>query len=155
MARAYDLLKGKAAQSQSDLLSNLKSLLDTEQQKANESINAMIGASFAASLTLWYHDLAGSGGRGHPDYLYQPEDSHSDPGLVAPGPAIAAGDLSGESLTSTGADELSELTVAVNDMQSKLAEMIRAVATSAEQLAAATDRTRRRHADRRGRQHAD
>ena len=57
MAKAYDLLKGKAAQSQSDLLGNLKALLDTEQQKANESIHSMIGASQEASVTLWVATL--------------------------------------------------------------------------------------------------
>jgi methyl-accepting chemotaxis protein len=139
MARAYDLLKGKAAQSQSDLLGNLKSLLDTEQQKTNESIHAMIGASRDANLTLWIATLLALVAGAAVTIFISGSLATSIRALLQRAQAIAAGDLSGESLQASGEDEIGELTRAVNDMQNKLAEMIRAVAASAEQLAGATD----------------
>jgi len=139
MAQAYDLLKGRAAQSQSDLMGSLNSLLDSERQKTNESIAEMTAASRDASLTLWIATLLAIITGVAITTFVSGRLSKSINALLERARAIASGDLSGEALQSHSNDEIDELTGAVNEMQGKLGEMIRAMATSAEQVAAAAD----------------
>ncbi len=128
MGRAYDMLKTEAAAQQGELMSRLKALVDDQQQKTNKEILALADTSRAATLTLWTTTLIGSLAGFITAYFISKRMSVAIAELLERAQAISAGDLGGLELARRSEDEIGDLMVAMNVMQSRLREMIVSVA---------------------------
>ncbi len=128
MGRAYDMLKTEAAAQQGELMSRLKALVDDQQQKTNKEILALADTSRAATLTLWTTTLIGILAGFITAYFISKRMSVAIAELLERAQAISAGDLGGLELARRSEDEIGDLMVAMNVMQSRLREMIVSVA---------------------------
>ena len=126
--RAYDMLKTEASAQQVALMNRLKRLVDDQQEKTNKELLALADTSRAATLSLWTTTLLGILAGGVIAYIVSKRMSVAFDLLLERAQAISAGDLSGEELKRRSADEVGDLMVAMNVMQSRLREMIVAVA---------------------------
>ncbi len=128
MGKAYDMLKTDAAAQQGDLMSRLKSLVDDQQQKTNKEILTLADTSRAATLTLWTTTLIGILAGCVIAYLMSKRMSVAISELLDRAQAISGGELGGQELERRSDDEVGDLMVAMNVMQSRLREMIVSVA---------------------------
>jgi methyl-accepting chemotaxis protein len=126
--RAYDMLKTEASAQQLALMSRLKGLVDDQQQKTNKEILALADTSRDATLSLWTTTLVGILAGCVIAYFFSKRMSFAIDLLLKRAQAISAGDLGGQELERQSADEIGDLMVAMNVMQSRLREMIVAVA---------------------------
>jgi hypothetical protein len=53
MGRAYDMLKTEESAQQGELMDRLQKLVNAQQEKTNQEIQALADASHAATLALW------------------------------------------------------------------------------------------------------
>jgi methyl-accepting chemotaxis protein len=128
MGRAYDMLKKEAAAQQGELMSRLKALVDDQQQKTNKEILALADTSRAATLTLWTTTFMGILAGCVTAYFMSKRISVAIALLLERAQAISAGELGGLELDRRSEDEIGDLMVAMNVMQSRLREMIVSVA---------------------------
>jgi methyl-accepting chemotaxis protein len=128
MGRAYDMLKTEATAQQGELMSRLKALVDDQQQKANKEILALADTSRAATLTLWTTTFMGILAGCVTAYFISKRISVAIAQLLERAQAISAGELGGLELDRRSEDEIGDLMVAMNVMQSRLREMIVSVA---------------------------
>jgi methyl-accepting chemotaxis protein len=128
MGRAYDMLKTDESAQQSELMGRLQKLVNDQQQKTNQEIQALADASHAATLSLWTTTFLGILAGCVIAYVISKRISVSLRSLLDRAQAISAGDLSGQELTSGADDEIGDLMAAMNEMQNRLREMIVAVA---------------------------
>jgi methyl-accepting chemotaxis protein len=135
MGQAYDLLKTAATAQQSVLTTALGKLVDQEQEKTNLEIQALSDASRAATFVLWTTTLLGILAGCAIAYLISKRMSNAFSHLLGRAHAIATGDLCGRELASNSADEIGDLMLAMNVMQSKLREMIVEVAQTSGRVA--------------------
>ena len=125
---AYDMLKTEATAGQRELMSRLKTLVDEQHDKANQEFRAAASMSRTATFTLWIATLLGVLiGCAVASFLTK-RMSDVFNRLLRRAQAISTGDLGGTELAITSLDEIGDLTVAMNTMQSRLREMIVAVA---------------------------
>ena len=148
MGRAYDMLKTDESAQQADLMVRLQKLVNDQQEKTNEEIQALADASHAATLSLWTTTFLGIFAGCLIAFVISKRISISLGALLDRARAISSGDLSGHELISGTDDEIGDLMSAMNEMQSRLREMIVAVAqmsgdvaTSSEDLAAGSATT--------------
>jgi len=135
MGRAYELLKTDATGQQTQLMSMLKKLADEQHERTNREIAALSEASHAATIMLWASTLLGALlGCGVASLLTK-RMAVAFQQLLMRAQAISTGDLCGEELRHTSADEIGDLMLAMNVMQSRLREMIVAVAQTCESVA--------------------
>jgi len=135
MGQAYDLLKTEATTQQSELTTELGKLVDQEHDKTNQEIRALSDASRAATLVLWTTTLLGILAGCAIAYLTSKQMSDPLRHLRDRAQAISTGDLCGRELASDSADEIGDLMMAMNVMQSKLREMIVEVAQTSGKVA--------------------
>jgi methyl-accepting chemotaxis protein len=128
MGRAYDMLKTEATAQQGELMSRLKALVDDQQQKTNKEILALADTSRAATLTLWTTTFMGILAGCVTAYFISKRISVAIAQLLERAQAISAGELGGLELDRRSEDEIGDLMVAMNVMQSRLREMIVSVA---------------------------
>jgi methyl-accepting chemotaxis protein len=139
MGRAYDMLKTEATAQQGELTRELGKLVDQQQEKTNQEILALSDASRAATLVLWTTTLLGILTGCAIAYLFSKRLSNAFSYLLDRAQAISTGDLCGRELTSNSSDEIGDLTLAMNVMQSKLREMIVEVAQTSARVANASE----------------
>jgi methyl-accepting chemotaxis protein len=137
--RAYDMLKTEASAQQVALMSRLKRLVDDQQEKTNKELLALADTSRAATLSLWTTTLLGILAGGVIAYIVSKRMSVAFDLLLERAQAISAGDLSGQELNRRSADEVGDLMVAMNVMQSRLREMIVAVAQMSGHVASSSE----------------
>jgi methyl-accepting chemotaxis protein len=136
---AYDMLKTDATAGQRQLMSRLKTLVDEQHDKANQEFGAVASMSRAATFTLWIATLLGVLlGCVVASFLTK-HMSDAFNRLLRRAQAISTGDLGGTELAITSADEIGDLTVAMNTMQSRLREMIVAVAQMSADVALSSE----------------
>jgi methyl-accepting chemotaxis protein len=128
MGRAYDMLKTDESAQQGELMGRLQKLVNDQQEKTNQEIQALADASHAATLTLWTTTFLGILAGCVIAYVVSRRISVSLGSLLDRAQAISAGDLSGQELVSGTDDEIGDLMAAMNEMQTRLREMIVAVA---------------------------
>jgi len=128
MGRAYDMLKTEATAQQGALMSRLKALVDDQQQKTNKELLALADTSRAATLTLWTTTFMGILAGCVTAYFISKRISVAIAQLLERAQAISAGELGGLELDRRSEDEIGDLMVAMNVMQSRLREMIVSVA---------------------------
>jgi methyl-accepting chemotaxis protein len=139
MGRAYDMLKTDESTQQGELMGRLQKLVDAQQEKTNQEIQALADASHAATLALWTTTLLGILAGCVIAYILSKRISVSLGSLLARARAISAGDLSGQELTSGADDEIGDLMTAMNEMQTRLREMIVAVAQMSGHVASSSE----------------
>jgi methyl-accepting chemotaxis protein len=144
--RAYDMLKSDESAQQTDLMARLQKLVNDQQEKTNLEIQALADASHAATMSLWTTTFLGILAGCFIAYVISKRISISLGSLLDRARAISSGDLSGQELLSGTDDEIGDLMSAMNEMQSRLREMIVAVAqmsgdvaTSSEDLRGVSD----------------
>jgi methyl-accepting chemotaxis protein len=142
MGRAYDMLKTDESAQQGELMGRLQKLVDTQQEKTNQEIQALADASHEATLALWTTTLLGILAGCVIAYFLSKRISVSLGSLLARARAISAGDLSGQELTSGADDEIGDLMTAMNEMQTRLREMIVAVAQMSGHVASSSENLR-------------
>jgi methyl-accepting chemotaxis protein len=128
MGRAYDMLKTDESAQQSELMVRLQKLVNDQQEKTNLEIQALADASHAATLSLWTTTFLGILAGCVIAYFISKRISVSLVSLLDRARAISAGDLTGQELVSGTDDEIGDLMGAMNEMQTRLREMIVAVA---------------------------
>jgi methyl-accepting chemotaxis protein len=128
MGRAYDMLKTDESAQQGELMGRLQKLVNDQQEKTNQEIQALADASHAATLTLWTTTFLGILVACVIAYVVSKRISVSLGSLLDRARAISAGDLTGNELTSGADDEIGDLMAAMNEMQTRLREMIVAMA---------------------------
>jgi methyl-accepting chemotaxis protein len=128
MGRAYDMLKTDESNQQGELMGRLQTLVDEQQKKTNLDITTLADTSHAATLSLWTSTLFGIFAGIVIASIVSKRISNSLGLLLERARAISAGDLMGQDLESGSADEIGDLMMAMNEMQSRLREMIVAVA---------------------------
>src|SRR4029077_647858 len=128
MGRAYDMLKKDESAQQGELMGRLQKLVSDQQGKTNQEILALADASHKATLSLWTTTFLGILAGCVIAYDLSRRISVSLGLLLDRARAISAGDLSGRELTSGANDEIGDLMAAMNEMQTRLREMIVAVA---------------------------
>jgi methyl-accepting chemotaxis protein len=126
--RAYDMLKTEESAQQSELMGRLQKLVNAQQEKTNLDIEALADASHAATLSLWTTTFLGMLVACVIAYIVSKRISVSLGSLLDRARAISAGDLSGQELIIGTDDEIGDLMAAMNEMQTRLREMIVAVA---------------------------
>jgi methyl-accepting chemotaxis protein len=139
MGRAYDMLKTDESAQQGELMARLQKLVNEQQEKTNQEIQALADASHAATLTLWTTTFLGILVACVIAYVVSKRISVSLGSLLARARAISAGDLSGQELTSGADDEIGDLMTAMNEMQARLREMIVAVAQMSGHVASSSE----------------
>jgi methyl-accepting chemotaxis protein len=142
MGRAYDMLKTDESTQQGELMGRLQKLVNAQQEKTNQEIQALADASHAATLTLWTTTLLGILAGCVIAYVLSKRISVSLGSLLSRARAISAGDLSGQELTSGANDEIGDLMAAMNEMQTRLREMIVAVAQMSGHVANSSENLR-------------
>jgi methyl-accepting chemotaxis protein len=126
--RAYDMLKTEASAQLSELMGRLKKLVDDQQAKTEGEFSVLADTTRAATLILWTTTLMGILAGCVIAYFVSRRMSVALDELVERAQAISSGDLSGLELERRAADEIGDLMAAINVMQSRLREMIVAVA---------------------------
>jgi methyl-accepting chemotaxis protein len=139
MGRAYDMLKTDESAQQGELMARLQKLVNQQQEKTNQEIQALADASHAATLTLWTTTFLGILVACVIAYVVSKRISVSLGSLLDRARAISAGDLSGQELTSGTDDEIGDLMAAMNEMQTRLREMIVAVAQMSGYVASSSE----------------
>ena len=139
MGRAYDMLKTDESAQQSELMVRLQKLVDDQQEKTNQEIQALADASHAATISLWTTTLLGILVACVIAYVVSKRISVSLGSLLNRARAISAGDLSGQELTIGTDDEIGDLMAAMNEMQTRLREMIVAVAQMSGHVASSSE----------------
>jgi methyl-accepting chemotaxis protein len=142
MGRAYDMLKTDESTQQGELMGRLQKLVNAQQEKTNQEIQALADASHAATLTLWTTTLLGILAGCVIAYVLSKRISLSLGSLLARARSISAGDLSGQELKSGADDEIGDLMAAMNEMQTRLREMIVAVAQMSGHVANSSENLR-------------
>jgi methyl-accepting chemotaxis protein len=139
MGRVYDMLKTDESAQQGELMARLQKLVNDQQEKTNQEIQALADASHAATLSLWtttfLRILAGCAIA----YFLSKRISISLGSLLDRARAISAGDLSGQELISGTDDEIGDLMSAMNEIQARLREMIVAVAQMSGHVASSSE----------------
>ena len=130
-SRAYDMLKTSATNQQKELAIRLKQLVDEQHEETNQEIEALAGTSRAATISLWTSTLLGILAGCFIAIILTKRMSNAFGRLLGRARAISTGDLSGPELANTSGDEIGDLTDAMNVMQSRLRQMIVAVAQMA------------------------
>lgn len=128
MGRAYDMLKTDESAQQGELMGRLQKLVNDQHEKTNQEIQALADASHQATLSLWTTTFLGILAGCVIAYVISKRISLSLGSLLDRARAISAGDLSGQELASGADDEIGDLMAAMNEMQTRLREMILAVA---------------------------
>jgi methyl-accepting chemotaxis protein len=139
MGRAYDMLKTDESAQQSALMGRLQKLVNDQQEKTNQEIQALASASHAATLSLWTTTFLGILAGCAIAYVISKRISVSLGLLLDRARAISAGDLTGKELASGTDDEIGDLMAAMNEMQTRLREMIVAVAQMSGHVAHSSD----------------
>ena len=140
MGRAYDMLKTDESNQQAELMGRLQTLVDEQQKKTNLEIGLLADTSHAAMLSLWASTLFGILAGAAIAYVVSKRISTSLGLLLDRARAISAGDLMGKDLVESGsADEIGDLMSAMNEMQTRLREMIVAVAQMSGQVASSSE----------------
>jgi len=142
MGRAYDMLKTDESAQQTELIGRLQKLVSDQQEKTNQEIEALADASHSATLSLWTTTFLGILAGCIIAYVVSKRISVSLGSLLDRARAISAGDLSGEELISGTNDEIGDLMVAMNEMQTRLREMIVAVAQMSGDVANSSEELR-------------
>ena len=142
MGRAYDMLKTDESTQQGELMGRLQKLVNAQQENTNQEIQALADASHEATLSLWTTTLLGILAGCVIAYVLSKRISLSLGSLLARAQAISAGDLSGQELTSGADDEIGDLMTAMNEMQTRLREMIVAVAQMSGHVASSSENLR-------------
>lgn len=127
MGRAYDMLKADESAQQAELKGLLQKLVNDQLEGTNQDIQALAGASHEATLTLWATTFLGILAGCAIAVFMSKRISISLGALVKRAQAISSGDLSGKELEGQTGDEIGDLMSAMNEMQSRLREMILAV----------------------------
>jgi methyl-accepting chemotaxis protein len=140
--RAYDMLKTDESAQQSELMGRLQKLVNDQQEKTNKEIQALADASHAATLSLWTTTFLGILAGFAIAYVLSKRISVSLGSLLERARAISSGDLSGRELVSGTDDEIGDLMGAMNEMQTRLREMILAVAQMSGQVASSSENLR-------------
>src|ERR1700693_3743500 len=109
-------------------MNRLNRLGDDQQERTNNERLALADTRRAATLSLWTTTLLGILAGGVIAYIVSKRMSVAFDLLLERAQAISAGDLSGQELKRRSADEVGDLMVAMNVMQSRLREMIVSVA---------------------------
>jgi len=139
MGNAYDLLKADETELQGKSMSMLKDLVNEQHEKTNHAIAALSDASHAAAVILWSATLLGILVGYGVGYVLTRRMTATFQGLVTRAQAISTGDLSGKELAHASADEIGDLTLTMNVMQSRLQEMIASVAQTSERVARSSE----------------
>jgi methyl-accepting chemotaxis protein len=142
MGRAYDMLKTDESAQQAELKGRLQKLVNDQQERTNQDIQALADASHAATLTLWTTTCLGILAGCLIAYFMSKRVSLSLGALLERARAISAGDLSGKELEGKTDDEIGDLMSAMNEMQTRLREMIVAVAQMSGHVASSSDNLR-------------
>jgi methyl-accepting chemotaxis protein len=142
VGRAYDMLKTDESAQQSDLMGRLQKLVSDQQSKTNREIQALADASHMATLSLWTTTFLGILAGFAIAYVLSKRISVSLGLLLDRSRAISSGDLSGRELESGTGDEIGDLMGAMNEMQTRLREMIVAVAQMSSHVANSSENLR-------------
>src|SRR6267154_235342 len=142
MGRAYDMLKIDESKQQGELMTRLQGLVREQQEGTNLEISTLAETSHAATISLWATTLLGILAGFVIAYLVSKRISVSLGLLLDRARAISAGDLTGQDLEIGTADEIGELMMAMNEMQSRLREMIVAVAQMSSHVANSSENLR-------------
>jgi len=140
--RAYDMLKTEESAQQGELMSRLGRLVNDQQGMTNRELLALVDTSHAATLSLWTMTLLGILAGCVVAYVVSKRISVSLTLLLERAKAISAGDLSARELDIGSADEIGDLMDAMNVMQTRLREMIVAVAQMSGQVANSSEALR-------------
>ncbi|MGH9681652.1 MAG: methyl-accepting chemotaxis protein, partial [Candidatus Acidiferrales bacterium] len=139
MGRAYDMLKSNESKQQGELMGRLEKLVNEQQERTNSEIATLAETSHAATLSLWGSTLLGIFAGVVVAYIISKRISSSLGLLLERARAISAGDLMGSDLESGTSDEIGDLMLAMNEMQTRLREMIVAVAQMSGQVASSSE----------------
>jgi methyl-accepting chemotaxis protein len=142
MGRAYDMLKTDESAQQLELKGRLEKLVNDQQERTNQDIQALADASHSATLTLWTTTFLGICAGCVIAFFLSKRISLSLGALLERARAISAGDLSGKELEGETGDEIGDLMAAMNEMQSRLREMILAVAQMSGNVASSSENLR-------------
>jgi methyl-accepting chemotaxis protein len=142
MGRAYDMLKTDESAQQLELKAGLQKLVNDQQERTNQDIQAMTDASHSATLTLWATTFLGIVAGCFIAFFLSKRVSSSLGALLERARAISAGDLSGDELEGETGDEIGDLMAAMNEMQARLREMIVAVAQMSGHVASSSENLR-------------
>jgi len=142
MGHAYDMLKTDESSQHAELMTRLQDMVEEQQKETNLEITSLADTSHAATLSLWTSTLFGILAGFVIAYIVSKRISASIGLLLERARAISAGDLMGEDLESGSADEIGDLMAAMNEMQSRLREMIMAVAQMSGQVANSSEELR-------------
>ncbi|HWX39389.1 MAG TPA: methyl-accepting chemotaxis protein, partial [Candidatus Sulfotelmatobacter sp.] len=142
MGRAYDMLKTDESAQQLELKGRLQKLVSDQQERTNQDIQALTDASHSATLTLWTTMFLGICAGCCIAFFLSKRISQSLGALLERARAISAGDFSGKELEGETGDEIGDLMAAMNEMQTRLREMIVAVAQMSGHVASSSENLR-------------
>jgi methyl-accepting chemotaxis protein len=142
MGRAYDMLKVDESKQQGELMERLQKMVTEQQEGTNREISTLAETSHAATLSLWGSTILGVLAGFVIAFIVSKRISVSLGLLLARARAISAGELMGKDLESGTSDEIGDLMIAMNEMQTRLREMIVAVAQMSGQVASSSENLR-------------
>jgi methyl-accepting chemotaxis protein len=139
MSRAGDEYSDKLAPKVEQLMSVLKDLTDSFDGLRQESTNTLAAANSALIWSMWLSTLAALVIGAVVAAFLSRRIGGSITSILAQADAIAEGDLTRADVTVTSADELGDLTAAVNKMKAKLRGVIESISRNAQQVATASE----------------
>jgi methyl-accepting chemotaxis protein len=142
MGRAYDMLKVDESKQQGELMERLQKMVTEQQEGTNKEISTLAETSHAATLSLWGSTILGILAGFVIAFIVSKRISVSLGLLLARARAIADGELMGKDLECGTSDEIGDLMIAMNEMQTRLREMIVAVAQMSGQVASSSENLR-------------
>jgi methyl-accepting chemotaxis protein len=139
VVRAGDEYADKLAPEVDQLTSVLRDLTDSFDGLRKESVNTLAAANAALIWSMWLTTLAALVIGAVVATFLSRRIGGSITSILAQADAIAGGDLTRADVKVVSADELGDLTAAVNKMQSKLRSVIESISRNAQQVATASE----------------
>ncbi len=130
-AQAYELLRNDITARDKSLYANLTGMVGSQMAHANDEVQELQRANHALLLTLWLATILGAAIGGSISILLGRRISRAVTLIAERANAIAAGDLTGESLDLHSNDQIGTLAHAMQQMQFNLAGIIGTVADTA------------------------
>ncbi len=139
VVRAGDEYGDKLAPEVEQLTTVLRELTDSFDGLRKQSANTLAAANAALIWSMWLTTLAALVIGAMVAAFLSRRIGGSITSILAQADAIAEGDLTREDVKVISADELGDLTAAVNKMRSKLRVVIESISRNAEQVATASE----------------
>ncbi len=150
-SQAYDLLQKRILPLEDSMFATVSALSESQMSQTNHELDQLRQANHATLVTLWLRTILGAIVGGIISFLLGRRITTAVRLVSARANAIAQGDLTGAELNLNSDDQIGDLAVAMQKMQSSLASIIGAVSdtagtltTNAASMRTASDQVHRR-----------